>query len=77
MSIAAVFLQIVNMLMILSGLDSRSYVFYFYLDLVVILPILVALMLFHRYVQEDREVRRSCLPIASAMMFVISILQAL
>ena len=67
----------VNLGVVLMGLDSRNYHFYFYLDILVSLTILVGLLLVRRYNEADREVRRSCLPIASAMMFIISVLQLL
>ena len=48
------------------------YPVYYYLDLLVILPQLFALMMFIRYVQKDTEVRRQCLPISCTVLLVIN-----
>ena len=50
----------------------KNYPVYYYLDLLVVLPQLFALLMFIRYVQKDTEVRRQCLPISCSVLIVVN-----
>ena len=69
---AVLMLQILLIVVLMFSHKMKVYVFYFYLDIVGIFMHLFCLNMFHGYINEDRSVRRACLPIASGILIVLS-----
>jgi len=50
----------------------ESFPFYFYLDILTILPLLFTAFMLTQYLMLDKHVRRQCLPIAGLFLIVIT-----
>lgn len=52
----------------------EHYNFYFYLDIIVLASMFIPIYCFYRYLENDTNVRRNCLPIMSIWMIVVTLL---
>jgi hypothetical protein len=65
-------LQMIIILSLMFSQKMKVYVIYFFLDLIGIIPHLFCMHLFTKYINEDRPVRRSCLPIICCILIVLT-----
>ena len=69
---ALLMMQILLIVILMFSHKMKVYVFYFYLDLIGVIPHIFCLHLFQGYINEDRSVRRACLPIACGILIVLT-----
>ena len=72
MAIGVCFVQIITELNLIGVSGKQGYLYYYYLDWVVIGIQLFSCVLIWRYVSQDTKVRRSCLPIGILILMVMS-----
>jgi hypothetical protein len=65
-------LQILFIVILMFSHKMKVYVFYFYLDIIGVIPHLFCLHLIQGYIADDRSVRRACLPIACGILIVLT-----
>lgn len=64
--------QFILMLVLMFSDKMKTYTLYFVLDLMMLIPLFHCFCVFFKYMNEDRPIRRTCLPIACCIMIVIT-----